>query len=90
MSEFKIRPHHGLCTAFFVGEGYDSDFTANMAEKIEFLNKSEPIITLTIGADMICEKCPNNLCCKCTSTKPDTYDKKVLEITEFSENIELK
>ncbi len=59
MSEYSLRPHHGLCIAFFIGKGYNSDFTKNMASIIEQLKLNNPQIILVSEADIICRYCPN-------------------------------
>ena len=33
-----LRPHHGMCMAYFVGLGYSGGFSAHMAELLEELN----------------------------------------------------
>ena len=30
-----LRPHHGMCLAYFKGEGYSGGFTAHMAEMLK-------------------------------------------------------
>ena len=90
MSDFDIRPHHGLCTQFFVGKGYSSDFTENMAEKISLLRQLDPVVRLIVGTDIICEKCPNNTDGNCSGTKPDIYDARVLDILDIQKKTELK
>ena len=45
MSSFKIRPHHGLCTAFFEGKGYSGDFVRNMANVLFIRPKKRPYRT---------------------------------------------
>ena len=37
----RLRPHHGMCIANFVGRGYDEVFTVNMNQTAEAL-KAEP------------------------------------------------
>ena len=32
---YPIRPHHGMCLAFFIGNGYSTGFTAHMQEMLE-------------------------------------------------------
>ncbi|MBR1824009.1 MAG: DUF1284 domain-containing protein [Ruminococcus sp.] len=86
----KIRPHHGLCTAFFIGKGYDSAFTANMSECIAMLRSLDPTVELTVGSDIICEKCPNRRGSGCRSMTPEQYDRKVLEILGLPEHMKLK
>lgn len=79
-----IRPHHGMCTEYFSGQGYSSGFTQNMTEKIKYLETTDPQITLMCKADIFCEKCPENADGSCKSVKPAKYDEKVLEICGLS------
>lgn len=81
MSEYELRPHHGLCIAFFGGKGYDEEFTRNMSFIVSILKRNDPIIKLTSASDVICDACPNNTDNSCrTSGKVMRYDEKVLEI----------
>lgn len=85
MSSYKIRPHHGLCTAFFEGKGYSGDFVRNMANVIEMLERENPEIILTVGEDIICANCPNNRTHICNSNhKVGRYDDTVLEMCRLS------
>ena len=86
MQSYKLRPHHGLCTAFFEGKGYSNDFTANMHEIIAMLESLDPTVMLIVGTDIICEKCPNNSDGICTSPKPAVYDERVLKMIGMNEN----
>lgn len=54
-----LRPHHGMCLAFFVGEGYSDGFTAHMGRVKQLLSDETPV-RLTVGTDAICAACPNN------------------------------
>ena len=55
---YPLRPHHGMCLAFFVGEGYSDGFTANMRGMLEkFL--AGAFVRLHAGPDEICRECPN-------------------------------
>ena len=31
-----LRPHHGMCLAYFEGKGYSDGFTVNMQKMLEF------------------------------------------------------
>ncbi len=85
MSSYKLRPHHGLCTAFFEGKGYSGDFVRNMADVIEMLETDDPEIILTVGEDIICANCPNNRTHICESSdKVARYDNAVLEMCGLS------
>lgn len=76
----KIRPHHGMCLAFFVGEGYSGSFTAHMARVRERLRREDPEVCLCLGTDEICSRCPNNESGLCSAgEKVDRYDRTVLE-----------
>lgn len=77
----KIRPHHGLCIAFFEGKGYSDDFTANMSSVIKHLESLDPVISFAEGEDVICGSCPHNKGHICeTVEKVKRYDNKVLEL----------
>lgn len=76
-----LRPHHLLCTEFFIRKGYSDNFTKNMYDIISELEKN-PEIFLSIKSDAICSECPEN----CTSGKAFRYDRKVLEYCNLNEN----
>lgn len=80
MLSCKLRPHHSLCISFFKGEGYSAEFVRTMYDRIAFLNKENPILTLCVGCDIICEGCPNNIdgICK-NNNKVCNIDKRVLD-----------
>ena len=84
---YKLRPHHALCTAFFVGEGYSSDFTANMGKVTEMLRTRSPEIKLTCGWDIICKDCPHSSggC----GEKALRFDRAVLDICGLTDSQEL-
>ena len=87
MSIFKIRPHHGLCIAFFEGKGYSPEFVRNMTEKIQFLNTHNPEIELVLHTDIICSACPHCLNELCEShRKVLNYDRQVLKFCNFTEH----
>lgn len=76
---YKLRPHHGLCTAFFCGHGYSDVFTRNMREKLRLFGQTDPWIMLTDGADCLCAACPHNLPGHCEDAeKVHAYDQAVL------------
>lgn len=82
-NQLKLRPHHGMCIAFFKGKGYSDEFTSHMAETIRTLKK-DPMITLTADIDHICQHCPNNENGVCrTAEKVAKYDKEVLSRCGF-------
>ena len=61
-----LRAHHGLCLCFFRGKGYSEEFVRNMTDVVNML-RSDPYVTVTCQADVICRACPGNLDGKCTS-----------------------
>lgn len=82
----RLRPHHGMCLAYFEGKGYSEEFTENMKNIFELLQRDAEI-KLTIGGDEICRKCPNlqnNICI--SADKVEKYDKKVLENCNLQED----
>lgn len=78
-----LRPHHALCALFFQGKGYSKEFVENMDR---LLSQSEAQISVTFGADFLCNSCPNleNGVCK-TEEKVKVYDEKTAELCGFSE-----
>lgn len=75
-----LRPHHGMCMAYFVGYGYSDGFSANMARLLEELEPDTPV-RLTVGTDAVCGPCPNNDGGHCN--KPELvagYDRAVLDL----------
>ncbi|HWT74214.1 MAG TPA: DUF1284 domain-containing protein [Mobilitalea sp.] len=82
----KLRPHHVLCISFFEGKGYNPEFVQNMTEVIENLHDNTQI-QLTVGADIICDKCPNNKEYLCQmEDKVRRYDETVLSLCHLFEN----
>lgn len=76
----RLRPHHGLCIAFFEGKGYSSSFVRHMEEVIGELEKN-PQIQLMAQEDTICSCCPNKGRDGCsTSEKVLAYDSRVLAL----------
>ncbi len=45
-----LRPHHGMCLAYFEGKGYSDGFTVNMQKMLEFFEKGADI-ELTVSGD---------------------------------------
>ena len=39
----RLRPHHGMCLAYFEGKGYSDGFTGNMQHMLELLEKGAEI-----------------------------------------------
>lgn len=80
MSLQLIRPHHGLCSLFFEGKGYNENFVRNYSNILHLLNK-DTVIKLHTDTDIICRCCPENLNGICMSAeKVFDYDTKVLEL----------
>ncbi len=74
-----LRAHHGMCLAFFKGEGYSSSFVTHMAQVQQTLEKN-PLVCVVCQADLICEACPNNHDGVCTDQeKVTSYDAEVLK-----------
>lgn len=93
MSEKKIyslRPHHGMCLAYFEGKGYSDGFAAHMGEMLEKLEK-EAVLQLVVTGDEICQACPNlqNGTCS-TEELVASYDRAVLKLCSLRENEVLK
>ena len=40
---YPIRPHHGMCLAFFIGNGYSNEFTAHMQEMLDLFTKGADV-----------------------------------------------
>lgn len=86
---FPIRPHHGMCLAYFEGKGYSGEFTAHMGEMLKIFQNNVPV-HLVVGADEICRKCPNRRGENCTpDSNADTFDRAVLELCGLREGEEL-
>ena len=82
-----LRPHHGLCMAFFQGKGYSSGFTSSLAACLDALERDirKPVM-LTVGTDTICAPCPHNVGCVCEAAdKVASYDRAVLELCRLQE-----
>ncbi|MDE6005326.1 MAG: DUF1284 domain-containing protein [Oscillospiraceae bacterium] len=87
MSKFNLRPHHGLCIAFFEGKGYDDNFTQHMKNVISILQEQNPEIKLVLKTDYICACCPHQKNQLCDSDcKVQRYDRAVLKACNLQEN----
>lgn len=83
--QYKIRPHHGMCLAYFKGVGYSDAFVDNMIKIKDQLGKN-PEVTLTLSADVICKSCPNDREGSCvTADKVSRYDQGVLNCCGLQE-----
>ena len=81
-----LRPHHGLCMAFFQGKGYSGGFTAALAARLEELEGTRRPVVLTVGTDAVCAPCPHNRNGVCTSAdKTAAYDRAVLTVCGLEE-----
>lgn len=58
---YSLRPHHGMCLAYFEGKGYSNYFTMHMQEMLDFY-LCNPDVCLCISPDEICTACPNRVC----------------------------
>lgn len=84
-----LRPHHGMCLAYFKGYGYSDEFAVHMQEVQNYL-KTDVIVHLAVETDIICSKCPNNINGACE--KPELvarYDSEVLRRCGLSAGEEL-
>lgn len=80
-----IRPHHGMCLAYFEGKGYSSDFTRHMKEMLDIFEKNVQV-QLVVSGDEICSACPNDRNGECCDKKlVEAYDRAVLEYCEWEE-----
>lgn len=76
---YPIRPHHGMCLAFFIGNGYSNGFTAHMQEMLDLFMEGAKV-QLVLKTDEICSACPNNCEGFCEAAdKVKRYDEAVLE-----------
>ena len=74
----KLRAHHGMCLAYFVGEGYSQGFAAHMAQVLASLTPETPV-QLAAETDAVCAGCPNNLGGACEKRQlVESYDRAVL------------
>lgn len=90
MNNYTIRAHHGMCLAFFKGEGYSSEFTGHMQHMKELLN-GDAVVKIVAAADDICLYCPNNLDGICEEDiKVEKYDNQVLELCNLERDTEIK
>ncbi len=96
-----LRPHHGMCLAYFEGKGYSEGFIAHMQRMLELFTaadvaaadpeqggkKSEKVLVrLTARTDEICSACPNNLDGNCREAeKVRRYDLGVLDFCGLKE-----
>lgn len=80
-----LRPHHGMCLAYFEGNGYSEGFVGHMQEMLDIFQQNA-VIKLTVDTDEICSACPNNQNGTCEDLqKVEGFDRAVLELCGLSE-----
>ncbi len=80
-----LRPHHGMCLAYFVGLGYSGGFAAHTAWVLEELTPDH-LIRLTVHADAVCAACPRNSGERCDNPElVEGYDRAVLRLCALAE-----
>ena len=84
-----LRAHHGLCMAYFVGEGYSSGFKKHMAEVLQAVQPETPV-RLAAGVDEICSACPHNCGGVCESPTVDSHDRAVLRASGLQKDQQLR
>ena len=84
-----LRAHHGLCMAYFVGEGYSSGFKKHMAEVLQAVQPETPV-RLAAGVDEICSACPHNCGGVCESPTVDSHDRAVLQAYGLQKDQQLR
>ncbi|MCD8346572.1 MAG: DUF1284 domain-containing protein [Lachnospiraceae bacterium] len=92
-NEIPLRPHHGMCLAYFEGKGYSEGFTAHMQRMLNLLTEGDESgvsstvrIRLVTHTDAICAACPNNENGICQSAdKVFRFDQGVLECCGFKD-----
>ena len=71
-----LRAHHGMCLAYFIGQGYSGGFTAHMGRVLAALAPDTPV-RLIAASDTVCAACPNSGTCAADG-KAAGYDLAVL------------
>lgn len=87
-----LRPHHGMCMAFFRGKGYSEEFTAHMTKTLARIQKENPALVINIDTDTLCSHCPFRMedgSCK-TQEKVCRYDREVLNACKIPEGSVIK
>lgn len=81
-----LRPHHGMCLAYFEGRGYSREFAEHMGKILDIMER-DARVSLTVGGDVICSACPNLKGQVCvTADQVAEYDRKVLLLCGLQEN----
>ena len=84
-----LRAHHGMCLAYFIGEGYSGGFTAHMGRVLAALKPDTPV-RLAASVDAVCAACPNNSGDVCDKqAQVAGYDEAVLSLCGLTEGDEL-
>ncbi|MDD5952464.1 MAG: DUF1284 domain-containing protein [Oscillospiraceae bacterium] len=74
-----LRPHHGMCLAYFKGEGYSTGFTGHMQSVLDQLEQGA-VVKLCCGVDEICSACPHRDGKRCAAGEMSLrYDEQVLK-----------
>lgn len=82
---YKIRPHHGMCLAYFEGKGYSQGFVHHMGEVLALLEEGA-LVEMTVAGDNICSACTNLKDGVCeTADKVEAYDRAVLSLCNLKE-----
>ncbi|MCD8366840.1 MAG: DUF1284 domain-containing protein [Clostridiales bacterium] len=85
-----LRPHHGMCLAYYQGKGYSPAFTQAADALLLRLTEENPVVRLTMAADVMCAACPNRRGNECDGTgNASRYDRAVLERCGLREGDEL-
>lgn len=89
MKPIPLRPHHGMCLAFYQGYGYSRNFNDGMYRMLEQL-LGNPHVRLTLHGDMVCAGCPHQMGQDCeTERRTRSYDRAVLRACHLQEAQEL-
>lgn len=81
----RLRPHHGMCLAYFEGKGYSDSFTVNMQHMLEIFENGTDV-ELTAAGDEICKACPNLQNGSCLSAElVGGFDREVLKACNLKE-----
>lgn len=81
-----LRPHHGLCLAFYQGHGYSEGFTRRTSEVLALLLRENPTVRLAAAPDGLCLACPNRRGDGCESgEKVLAHDRAVLALCSLRE-----
>lgn len=87
---YKIRPHHGMCLAYFEGKGYSQGFVHHMGEVLSLLEEGTTV-EMTVAGDNICSACPNLKDGVCeTADKVEAYDRAVLSFCNLKEKEQIE